>query len=66
MLRKGKTTRIKEAEGTIAAVMGEIAVQGDDATRSKSTEQIMYVCSHAAHATHTVRTACTRSTPPYR
>ena len=42
MLRKGKTTRIKEAEGTIAAVMGEIAVQGDDATRSKSTEQIMY------------------------
>ena len=23
MLRKGKTTRIKEAEGTIAAVMGE-------------------------------------------
>ena len=46
MLRKGKTNRIQEAEGTIAAVMGEIAVQGDDATRSKSTEQIMYACKH--------------------
>lgn len=43
MLRKGKTARIKQAEGTIAAVMGEIAVSEDDATRSKSTEQIMYV-----------------------
>jgi hypothetical protein len=43
MLRKGKTARIKEAEGTIAAVMGEIAVQVDDVTRAKSTEQIMYV-----------------------
>ena len=51
MLRKGKTTRIKEAEGTIAAVMGEIAVQGDDATRNKSTEQIMCARNHAHDAT---------------
>ena len=43
MMRKGKTTRIQGAEGTIAAVMSEIAVQGDDAIRTKSTEQIMCV-----------------------
>lgn len=41
MLRKGKTARIQEVDSTIGAVIGEISVQGDDATRSKSTEQIM-------------------------
>ena len=41
LLRKAKTSRMRTMEGTIAEVIGEVTVQGDDAVRNRSTEQIM-------------------------